>query len=83
MLKPERQTCSGDEAGKEVLRKGKLAACLWGVLSSIVLRAWESHVQGEGLDGSTQPAKETCPGQSRTGTRQANLTAGNSNQGQK
>jgi hypothetical protein len=25
----------------------------WGVLSSIVLRAWESHVQGEGLDGST------------------------------
>jgi len=34
----------------------------WGVLSSIVLRAWESHVQGEGLDGSTQPAKETCAG---------------------
>ena len=24
-----------------------------GVGSSIVLRAWESHVRGEGLDGST------------------------------
>ena len=34
----------------------------WGVLSGIVLGAWESHAQGEGPDGSTQPAKETSAG---------------------
>ena len=34
----------------------------WGVLSGIVLGAWESHAQGEGPDGSTQPAKETRAG---------------------
>ena len=34
----------------------------WGVLSGIVLSAWESHVHGEGPDGSTQPAKETRAG---------------------
>ena len=34
----------------------------WGVLSGIVLGAWESHVHGEGPDGSTQPAKETRAG---------------------
>ena len=28
----------------------------WGVLSGIVLGAWESHAQGEGPDGSTQRA---------------------------
>ena len=54
----------------------------WGVLSSIVLGAWESHVQGEGLDGSTQPAKETCAGHCWIGETQANLTAGNSNEGE-
>ena len=31
----------------------KAAICLWGVLSSIVLRGGESPLQGEGLDGST------------------------------
>ena len=31
----------------------------WGVLSGIVLGARESRVQGEGPDGSTQPAKAT------------------------
>ena len=34
----------------------------WGDLSSIVLSAWESHVHGEGPDGSTQLAKETRAG---------------------
>ena len=34
----------------------------WGVLSGIVLGAWESHAHGEGPDGSTQPAKETRAG---------------------
>lgn len=34
----------------------------WGVLSGVVLGAWESHAQGEGPDGSTQPAKETRAG---------------------
>jgi RNA-directed DNA polymerase len=34
----------------------------WGVLSGIVLSAWESHVHGEGPDGSTQLAKETRAG---------------------
>ncbi len=34
----------------------------WGVLSSIVLGGRESLLHGEGLDGSTQPAKETCTG---------------------
>jgi len=29
----------------------------------IVLGGWESHLQGEGTDGSTQPAKETSTGQ--------------------
>lgn len=38
--------------------------------------------KGEGLDGSTQSAKETGTGQSWTGSMQANLTAGNSKQGQ-
>ena len=34
----------------------------WGVLSGIVLGARESRVQGEGPDGSTQPAKATRAG---------------------
>ena len=50
----------------------KAAICLWGVLSGIVLRGWESQPhamarlrqcrQGKGPDGSTQPAKETRAG---------------------
>jgi hypothetical protein len=35
----------------------------WGVLSGIVLGGGESPLQGEGPDGSTQPAKETRAGQ--------------------
>jgi hypothetical protein len=34
----------------------------WGVLSGIVLGGGESPLEGEGPDGSTQPAKETCAG---------------------
>ena len=33
---------------------------------------------GKDAHGSTQPAKETCPGHCRIGPRQANLPAGNS-----
>ncbi len=40
---------------------------LWGGGSSVVLCAWEIYVHGEGLDGSTQPVKETCAGHSRIG----------------
>ena len=35
----------------------------WGVLSGIVLSGGESPLPGEGPDGSTPPAKETCAGQ--------------------
>ena len=55
------------------------STCRWGVLSGIVLRDGESPLHGEGPDGSTQLAKETRTGQSRTGAIRANLTAGNSN----
>ena len=41
----------------------KLAAYEWGVLSGIVLGAWESHAHVEGPDGSTKLAKETHAGQ--------------------
>jgi hypothetical protein len=50
------------QGGGGLLLQGKPAVCGWGVVSSVVLGAWESHVHGEGLDGSTQPAKETHPG---------------------
>jgi len=40
----------------------------WGVLSGIVLRGGESPPQGEGPDGSTQPAKETRTGQAGPGS---------------
>jgi len=39
------------------------AICPWGVLSGILLGGGESPPQGEGPDGSTQPAKETRAGQ--------------------
>jgi len=38
-----------------------------GVVSSIVIGSGESPLHGEGLDGSTQPAKETYAGHSRIG----------------
>jgi hypothetical protein len=56
------QTFLGDQAGREVLSQGKPAVCGWGVVSSIVLSGGESPLHGEGLDGSTQPGKETHPG---------------------
>ena len=51
--------CAGIWALFHIIRKAKkplkriLADGSMGVGSSIVLRAWESHGQGEGLDGST------------------------------
>jgi hypothetical protein len=50
---PTRAHGTPGQAGGGVLSKGKPAACRGGVLSGIVLGAWESHVQGEGPDGST------------------------------
>ena len=52
----------GNQAGAGVLSQGKPAVCGWGVVSSIVLRGGESPPQGEGLDGSTEPGKDTHPG---------------------
>ena len=52
----------GDQAGGRVLSQGKPAVCGWGVVSSIVLSGGESPLHGEGLDGSTQPGKDTHPG---------------------
>jgi hypothetical protein len=91
-LKPKRRDGRPRWAGGEILSKGKPAACRWGVLSGIVLRARESRVHasaklrrrrhGEGPDGSTQPAKETYLGHVGP-TKEANLTAGNSKQAAK
>ncbi len=52
-----------------------------GVVSSIVIGGGESQLQGEGLDGSTQLAKETHARQSWIGHRCANLPARNSENG--
>ena len=52
----------------------------WGVLSGIVLGGGESPLQGEGPDGSTQPAKETRAGHVGLEQTRANLTAGNTHQ---
>ena len=52
-----------------------------GVVSSVVIGGGESPLHGEGLDGSTQPAKETYAGHSRIGKTCANLPAGNSENG--
>jgi hypothetical protein len=46
----------------------KAVKCDWGVLSGILLGGRESLLQGEGPDGSTEPAKETHTGQCRAGT---------------
>jgi hypothetical protein len=40
----------------------------------------ESHVHGEGRDGSTQPAQDTSAGHCRIGAPEANLPAGYSQQ---
>jgi hypothetical protein len=63
-VKPEPRWTEGtsEQAGGEVLSKGTPAGCRRGVLSGIVRGAWESHVHGEGPDGSTKPAKETHAG---------------------
>jgi hypothetical protein len=44
------------------LCQGKPAVDVWGVVASVVLSGGESPPQGEGLDGSTQPAQDTQPG---------------------
>ena len=52
-LEPKQACGSPEPAGGGLLSKGKPAVCRWGVLSGIVLGAWESHVHGKGPDGST------------------------------
>src|SRR6266516_5075148 len=66
---PETEQCwnlssevEAGQAGGGVLSQGKPAGCGWGVVSSRVLGGGESPLQGEGLDGSTQPGKDTHPG---------------------
>ena len=50
------------QAGGRVLSQGKPTVCGGGVVSSGVLSGGESPLQGEGLDGSTPPGKDTQPG---------------------
>ncbi len=57
--------------GRSTLRPTSI--CQRGVLSGILLGGGESPLQGEGPDGSTQPAKETRTGQCRAGAIRANL----------
>ena len=82
MLEPKQPYGTLSQVGGGVLGEGKPAGCVWGVLSRIVLRAWDSHVQGEGRDGRTPPAQDTCAGHGRIGSTQANLPAGDSRQGE-
>ena len=51
----------------DLTKMNQHAICPRGVLSGIVLRGWESQPHGEGPDGSTQPAKETCAGHAGSG----------------
>jgi hypothetical protein len=62
MLEPAHRCRPGGQAGGEVLATGTPAVCVWGVVSSVVLRGGESPPHGEGLDGSTPPGKDTHPG---------------------
>jgi hypothetical protein len=62
-LEPKRLHRAASQVGRSP------AAYRWGVLSGIVLGDGESPLHGEGPDGSTQPVKETCTGQSRAGDR--------------
>ena len=55
-LEPKTLLENHGPGGRETARRPR------GVLSGIVLGAWESHVHGEGPDGSTQPVKETRAG---------------------
>ena len=67
--RPEPNGWQGEPERKEgITVKGKALRMSWGVLSGIVLRAWESHVHGEGPDRSTQSAKETYAEHCRVGT---------------
>ncbi|MGH8601669.1 MAG: group II intron reverse transcriptase/maturase [Gammaproteobacteria bacterium] len=55
-LEPNTLPENREPGGRETARRP------WGVLSGIVLGGGESPLQGEGPDGSTQPAKETRAG---------------------
>jgi hypothetical protein len=68
------------QAGGGGLSQGKPTAGGGGVLSRRGLGGGESPRQGEGRDGSTQPAQATSAGHRWTGTTEANLPAGDSQQ---
>ena len=68
------------QAGGGGRSQGKPTACGGGVLSRRVLGGGESPRQGEGRDGSTQPAQATSAGHRRPGAPAANLPAGDSQQ---
>ncbi len=53
----------------DLIKMGQHTISTRGVLSGIVLRGWESQPQGEGPDGSTQPAKEIYAGHAGSDSR--------------
>src|SRR5215475_12166020 len=62
MLEPAHHGGPWGEGGGEVLATGTPARCGWGVVSSRGLGGGESPRHGAGLDGRTQPGKDTHPG---------------------
>ena len=59
---PDTACARAEGPNRERSGRPEPAACERGVLSGIVVGGWESQPQGEGPDGSTQPAKETRAG---------------------
>ena len=59
---PDTACARAQGLSRERTGRPETAVCEWGVLSGIVVGGWESQPQGEGPDGSTQPAKETRAG---------------------
>ena len=62
MLEPQRRGGKRGRQAEEYCHRESPPDAAGGVVSSIVLGGGESPPQGEGLDGSTQPGKETHPG---------------------
>jgi hypothetical protein len=64
------------QGGGGVLSQGKTGARPWGVVSRRVLSGGESPRQGEGRDGSPEPAQDTSAGPCRIGPPEAHRPAG-------
>jgi len=67
---PETACARVESSSTESAGRRETAACRGGVLSGIVVGDGESPSHGEGPDGSTQPAKETCAGHAGPGKRE-------------